>query len=247
MQYADNSSLKITILYDNCRYQEGLHTDWGFSCLIQGAEKTILFDTGGNGQLLLENFSKLEIDPGIVDIIFLSHIHGDHTGGLLDFLKINSRIKIITPNSFPAEFLNKIKQHEATITKISVAQEICRDVFSTGEMGNHIKEHSLIIRTEQGLILITGCAHPGIIEIIERSTEVGGDTILFTMGGFHLRNYPQTDLEQIVNEFIQSGIRFVGPSHCTGELARKIFKAEFESRFIEMGVGRIIFPVSLVN
>lgn len=45
----------LTVLYDNTVYQEGLQAEWGFSCLIEGAEKTILFDTGGNPQILKSN------------------------------------------------------------------------------------------------------------------------------------------------------------------------------------------------
>ena len=38
--------LTITVVYDNNPYKEGLQTGWGFGCVITGAEKTILFDTG---------------------------------------------------------------------------------------------------------------------------------------------------------------------------------------------------------
>ena len=38
----------VTILYDNNRFDSQLKTAWGFSCLIRGLEKTILFDTGGD-------------------------------------------------------------------------------------------------------------------------------------------------------------------------------------------------------
>ena len=47
--------LHITAVYDNIPYKEGLTTSWGFACVIKGAEKTILFDTGGNRALLLNN------------------------------------------------------------------------------------------------------------------------------------------------------------------------------------------------
>ena len=82
--------LKITVVYNNYPYKEDLETGWGFSCLVEGADKTILFDTGGDGAVLLGNMDKLRIDPAVVDVVVLSHIHGDHTGGLEDFLEKKS-------------------------------------------------------------------------------------------------------------------------------------------------------------
>ena len=49
----DFSSIVISVVYDNNEYDPKLEAAWGFSCLIEGTEKTILFDTGGNGKTLL--------------------------------------------------------------------------------------------------------------------------------------------------------------------------------------------------
>jgi 7,8-dihydropterin-6-yl-methyl-4-(beta-D-ribofuranosyl)aminobenzene 5'-phosphate synthase len=75
-------NISITIVYDNNPYKKGLETAWGFSCIVRGTEKTILFDTGGDGSLLIRNMKALGIDPKEIDLIFLSHIHRDHVGGL---------------------------------------------------------------------------------------------------------------------------------------------------------------------
>jgi 7,8-dihydropterin-6-yl-methyl-4-(beta-D-ribofuranosyl)aminobenzene 5'-phosphate synthase len=72
--------LRITVIYDNNPYKEGLITSWGFACVIYGAEKTILFDTGGNSAVLLDNMQQLGMDPKEIDVVVLSHIHGDHIG-----------------------------------------------------------------------------------------------------------------------------------------------------------------------
>ena len=79
--------LTITVVYNNVPYDSRLSTAWGISCFNGGLEKTILFDTGGNGQVLLANMEKTGIAPKEVEIVFLSHIHEDHAGGLWDLLQ----------------------------------------------------------------------------------------------------------------------------------------------------------------
>ena len=75
--------MKITIIYDNTSSRPDLKADWGFSALVEVKGKKILFDTGTNGKILLSNMGKLEINPEEIEDIFISHLHWDHTGGLL--------------------------------------------------------------------------------------------------------------------------------------------------------------------
>ena len=63
--------VKITILYDNYIFKEGTKAEWGFSCLIEGTEKTILFDTGGDDKVLMGNMKLLNIDPQKVDLVVI--------------------------------------------------------------------------------------------------------------------------------------------------------------------------------
>ena len=78
----DVMAFKVTILYDNYVYTESTKADLGFACLIEGAEKTILLDTGTKPDILWYNIKTLDVDVSELDQIVLSHIHGDHTGGL---------------------------------------------------------------------------------------------------------------------------------------------------------------------
>ncbi len=80
-------NVTLITIYDNYQYNPKLKTGWGFSCLVKVNGKNILFDTGGNDSILLGNMEKMNIDPNQIDIVVLSHIHGDHTGGLTEFLE----------------------------------------------------------------------------------------------------------------------------------------------------------------
>jgi 7,8-dihydropterin-6-yl-methyl-4-(beta-D-ribofuranosyl)aminobenzene 5'-phosphate synthase len=94
--------MKITIIYDNTAFSKNLTPDWGFSCLVEAYDRKILFDTGAKGSILFDNMKKLDIDPSEIDMVFISHDHWDHTGGLPDFLK-NQRtptIKVLFQKSF---------------------------------------------------------------------------------------------------------------------------------------------------
>lgn len=71
--------LRITVVFNNVPHRPGLTADWGFSALIEGAGKPILFDTGGAGAVLLANMRRLGLSARSVEAIVLSHIHADRS------------------------------------------------------------------------------------------------------------------------------------------------------------------------
>lgn len=231
--------LSLTIVYDNNVYDKNLETRWGFSCYVEGPEKTLLFDVGGEGSVLINNMKKLSISPSSIDAVVLSHIHHDHIGGLSRFLEINPSVTVYAPRSFPSTVKNKIRQ-TARLVEIHDPVEICKDVQSTGELGRFIKEESLIIKTLKGLVVITGCAHPGIVNIIKRSKEITKTGVHLVLGGFHLCSTGLPELKQIIKEVKKTGCRKVAPCHCSGDLARKRFEKVYGKDFIGAGVGMTI-------
>ena len=233
-------NISITIVYDNNPYKEGLSAAWGFACVVKGAEKTILFDTGGSSTLLLANMNKLGIDPKEIDIVVLSHIHGDHVGGLAGFLHENKNVAVFFPASFPARFKANLAECGVRIIEVKAPALICKSVYSTGELGMRIKEQSLILHSDKGLVLITGCAHPGIEKIVEKTKHLIADEVLLIMGGFHLGGANEHLIEEIISAIKESGVRYVGPCHCSGDPARQLFKTKYGNRYIDVGVGRII-------
>ncbi|MCD6565955.1 MAG: MBL fold metallo-hydrolase, partial [Bacteroidales bacterium] len=111
----EKNTIIMTVLYDNYVYSEGTKNAWGFSCFIEGTEKNILFDTGGEGKVLMHNIDKLNINPESVETIVISHNHWDHTGGLFTFLEKKSGIPVYLPHSFPGEFIDKVKDAGASV------------------------------------------------------------------------------------------------------------------------------------
>ncbi|KPJ50014.1 MAG: hypothetical protein AMJ41_01990 [candidate division Zixibacteria bacterium DG_27] len=227
----------ITVVYDNNPSVEGLKTGWGFSCLVEGCEKTILFDTGGDSATLLYNMEKLGIDPAQIEVVFLSHIHSDHTGGLEGFLKKNTKVDVFLLPSFPSNFKKRVKSLGADYVEVGDPTEVCRGVFSTGESGDGIKEQSLIVQTPKGLVIITGCAHPGIVEIIEQVKKSFKEDVYLVMGGFHLVSTPEREIGGIIQDFRRLGVIKSAPCHCSGDECRRLFETEYKEDFIKLGVG----------
>lgn len=233
-------SLQMIVVYDNNAFGENLKADWGFSCLIRGLEKSVLFDTGTNGKILLSNMEKLGIHPGEIDTVFLSHEHKDHTGGLEALLNLNSSVEVWLPNFFSSSFKNKIKNKGSTVREVTNFQEICEGAYTSGIIEGWIKEQSLILNTGKGLILITGCAHPQIVKIIDRVKKLLKKNIHLVFGGFHMGAYNENEINEIIGQFQDSRVKKVGPCHCTGDEARRLFAEEYKDDFIEIGVGKVI-------
>ena len=200
--------MKITIIYDNTA-RDGFIAKWGFSCFIEVNNKHIIFDTGGDSKVLLYNMSKLQINPEIVDIIVLSHNHWDHTGGLSGLLeKNNHKAKVFGPTDY------------------SKPTKICSEVYSTGSLGTFIKEQSIIIKSEKGLVVIVGCSHPGVDLILKTAEKLGKPYAL--IGGLH--GFNKFDL---INN-----LELVCPTHCTQYI--KEIKKIYPDKYIEGGVGTVI-------
>jgi 7,8-dihydropterin-6-yl-methyl-4-(beta-D-ribofuranosyl)aminobenzene 5'-phosphate synthase len=234
------SNIAITIVYDNTPLMTGIEPSWGFSCFLGGLEKTLLFDTGSNPFLLLRNMKRLKINPKDINLIFLSHMHWDHTGGLYGILEDNAAVTVFLLESFSKRYKEDIRKFGAKIIETQKPIRICEQVFSTGELGTSIKEQSLIIRSKRGLIVLTGCAHPGILKIIKKAKEIIKEEVLFVLGGFHLGAVSKTEIENIISNFKSLGVRYVGSCHCTGENAQELFQSEYGKRYIHIGTGKVI-------
>jgi 7,8-dihydropterin-6-yl-methyl-4-(beta-D-ribofuranosyl)aminobenzene 5'-phosphate synthase len=232
--------MKMTILYDNSVYTRGTRSKWGFSCLIEGLDKTILFDTGARPEILQHNAAALEVDWRNVDQIVLSHAHWDHTGGLWHVLERNPNVTVFVPQSFEGDFCDTIKKTGAEVVLVSRPQQICEHAHLTGEMEGKVAEQSLYINASPGVIIITGCSHPGIVEILQRVKELTDRNIYLALGGFHLAKHTRKQVVDIIDTMQQMGVQKCGPTHCTGAKVIRKFGKAFGDNLVKMGTGRII-------
>jgi len=191
--------LDLKILYDN-EAKYGFKGGWGFSCLV-GDE--LLFDTGGDVNTLLFNMHRFNVNFSSIKVIVLSHEHGDHVGGI-QVLRELGEVKVFVPKSFSRNFKRSLTSHyNVTLIEVDEARAISQRIFTTGELGSLIKEQSLSVRTNTGLIVITGCSHPGLMNILRKVSQFG--EVYGVIGGFHGFHR----LEAL------KGIKLIVPCHCT--------------------------------
>ena len=172
------------------------------------SSQRILFDTGDDGQKLIYNFEKANIDPKSVNKVVLSHNHWDHVDGLEVFRKFNSEAEVIQPNTF------------------SEPTEVSPGIYTTGALGVLLQEQSLVLKTEKGNIVITGCAHPGLENILQTARGLG--QIYGVLGGFHgFSKFAELE-----------GIQLIGPCHCTQY--KQEIKERYSAVFMEIKAGSVI-------
>ncbi len=234
--------IDIKILFDNYSGESDFQTGFGYSCFIKKGYGGILFDTGGDPNILLKNIEKAGIKPSMITKVVLSHSHKDHTGGLEGLLKLKKELTIYAGKSFSEAFLKNTLPQTVTHHFIdSNPVEIMNGVYLTGELGEDIKEISLIMNTGGGLVVVTGCAHPGVDTILKKSKEILGETIFALVGGLHLKNKKKEEIESVTRMLQDAGVKYIAPSHCTGDYARDMLKKAFKSGFIEAGAGTHIY------
>lgn len=224
----------LSIVYDNRRDSGSMQPDWGFGCLIEGFSETVLFDTGADGNILLNNMRYLDVEPDDIDVIVLSHDHWDHTGGLKQVLELNPNVTVYMPEVFPADLKESVRGAGAELIETAAGTQICRRISTTPVLEGRRPEQGLSVTRGRNQFLITGCAHPGIVDMVE-SVDGPVDACL---GGFHLKDAAPAAIKSTIERLKRLGIRRVGPCHCSGGKARNAMREAFGNGCMPAILGR---------
>lgn len=239
-QAKPDSGIKIIILYDNYQYDEQTIADWGFACLIIKEKDTILFDTGAVKDILFHNLEKLNIDVSTIQTMIISHHHGDHAGNVFPLIEKNPDMMVYLPSTLDGKFREMVKNYGVRTVVDNDVREIAYNIFLSGEMGFQIREQALVIKTKKGLVLITGCGHAGIDRMIRKVENKFKLPVFMVIGGFHMEEYADEEIEEIIRAFRELGVEKVAPGHCTGQKAMEKFESVYQHNFIKSGTGKII-------
>jgi 7,8-dihydropterin-6-yl-methyl-4-(beta-D-ribofuranosyl)aminobenzene 5'-phosphate synthase len=236
-----DSPVTIRIIYDNYVHERGLKSDWGYSIIVEGLEKGILFDTGTKPSIFESNFKKMGLDAGKIDLIVFSHEHGDHTEGLPAFTAMKKNIPVLIPASFSEDFKKKMVTSGLEPVLVKEPARICGNLYTSGEFAYQIPEQALVLNTRNGLVVMTGCSHPGIVEMLKQIKSVFNKNIYMVFGGFHLLDKSDQEMDSIIAELKSIGVVKCGATHCTGKKQIQLIRNAFGENFVELGAGNSIF------
>lgn len=238
--FKDNK-MDLNMIYNNTGSSSTLQNGWGLSVWIQRSDDAVLFDTGGDSSILWDNIQQSGLNPGLLSKIVISHNHWDHTNGLGRVLKETKyKPAVYVPAHDNEEFQRKHPQ--AMFQFIKEAQKLDDDLWTTGQMTsssgfNHIYEQALVIVQHNNVNILTGCSHPGIVEIVHKAGKIfPGKTIELVAGGFHLMNKTGKEVRLISEKIKKTGVQHIAPSHCTGERAIQIFRETWRERFVDFNL-----------
>ena len=128
----------------------------------------------------------------------------------------------------------KFRPHAAT-TEIAPgvwAIVTVADVAGTREL----RELSLAVRTDAGLLLVVGCSHPGLPVIVAEAAKIDPD-IHLVIGGFHYVNADDAAIAGVIDALSSFDIEFIAPGHCTGEATFAALQKAYGERYLFAGLG----------
>ncbi len=216
--------VRITVVCDNNVVNPKLLPSWGFSCLVEVGGRRILFDTSGDGARLLYNMGVLGVDPRFIDTVVLSHNHWDHTGGLSSLLTINPCVDVYMPTP---------RNETISLGNGVYIPPPLRARYRDYELW----EQYLVIDLGKRIAVITGCSHPGIVEIATSAFNTFGKKIALLLGGWHLVDKRIDQIVEILRRLSELDIDRFAPCHCTGERAIGMAKQMLRDRVLDVGAG----------
>lgn len=236
--------MKLTVLVDNnSRIDKYLFAEPALSFFIEDNNKKILFDCGYS-DIFMRNAFKLNIDLRQIDDIILSHGHNDHTGGLYHLSQLYRDTKdlgmsmhipniIAHPNAFDIQIDNLIGNIGCPISRDSLLNTmtvkdteipvwLSEKFCFLGEIPriytddyDCIDDSALIYKSSNGLVIITGCSHSGLKNIVEYSKKIAGENKIYSIiGGFHLLNMNNNELTSLAKYLSTNNIQELYPCHC---------------------------------
>jgi len=100
-----------------------------------------------------------------------------------------------------------------------------------------LKELSLAINTVDGIVLVVGCSHPGIENIVAEAAKINPH-IHFIAGGFHLVAAQDPAIEKIATTLHDIyKVDYIAPGHCTGEPTFAVLQKRFGDHYLYAGLG----------
>lgn len=236
------NKMKIKVIATGSSKFERSIRRWGVSFLIG---EDALFDTFGDPDVFLNNMRKFNVDSGKIRHIILSHDDWDHVSGLWTLLPALTDVTVYICPGFSREVRDRISSFGVNMIETDKSVTIKDGIYTTGQLygesdARKIFEQSVVIKTDEGLAVICGCAHPGVDNIVKKAGENFSSKVDLLMGGFHLKDNADEVNAKAIENLKKAGVRRVMPMHCTGERAVALMRATFGSGFRWLQEGDVV-------
>ena len=96
----------------------------------------------------------------------------------------------------------------------------------TYEVDDFDEEVAVAVETSKGLVILSGCSHSGILNIVNTIQERSGEKVYAVIGGFHLLDADEATIQETIDRFKELGVQQIGLSHCTGPKATAMFQEQ---------------------
>jgi 7,8-dihydropterin-6-yl-methyl-4-(beta-D-ribofuranosyl)aminobenzene 5'-phosphate synthase len=221
--------MKIRLIANGSRPWERWIRRWGLSFLI---DDDILFDAFGDARVLMGNLRRFNVDIGKISQVVVSHEHWDHVEGLRPLLAQKPGLKIYLPQHADAALKDKVRGWGGVVVEAKGPARLRDGVHVSGEIigryaDKDMPEQALVLENRKGLVVIVGCAHPGIMTIVHRFKKDFRRPVHGVIGGFHLKNRTVEEIGLEAARLKAAGVNKVVPLHCTGARAEKVFRQVF--------------------
>lgn len=123
----------------------------------------------------------------------------------------------------------------------TIPTRFVKDVNGTMVEDDFADEICLIMDTAKGLVVLLGCSHPGLLNIITTVHQQFGKPIYGVIGGTHLMEADNKRIDRTIAELQQMGIQVAGLCHCSGTLAREEINKHDDLAGCQIHVGGVIF------
>ena len=258
--------MRLTVLTENTVCNEALIPEHGVSFYIETASHRILFDMG-QSDLFVSHAAKLGVDLGRVDVAVLSHGHYDHGGGLSAFLRVNQTAPVyLSEHAFAPHYradgsyigLDTALAGEPRLRRVGEYLKIDEELelfscnqrerlFTTDTAGLFMlgmkpedfrHEQYLLIKEGERRILISGCSHKGICNIIEWFSP---DVLV---GGLHLNKHATEGEQSAALREIAARLSLAPTTyytcHCTGLPQYAFLRERMGERMQYLSAGKTV-------
>ncbi len=230
--------MKVINLVENTTRRKDLRVSHGLSLFIEHEGHCVLFDCGSNADYLC-NAKRLGVDLSSVDAVVLSHNHYDHAGGMLEWPYV---CKVYVGETFFCDRYTKVSEHIRTYTASGLQEcdldccvvdeclEIVPGMYVVGGFkgefdSRYIRngsvdlfedEVAVVVKSSKGLVVLVGCSHCGVLNIVQKVRDLFEEPIYALLGGAHLKHVSDAEVKTIIT--CLQDIEVLGLCHCSGEI-----------------------------